>query len=106
MARAVVFRGTKEKTLSGLKRSDLIRNKRGKIVSKKASALGKKVRYANIKTGSRPSRRRGRHWASRALSLSRKAPLSTTKQRSSAELPVEASAQGVGMSTPLERRRR
>merc|ERR1712054_736566 len=49
MARAVVFRGNKEKTLSGLKQTDLIKNKRGKIVSKKASAHAKKVRYANIK---------------------------------------------------------
>merc|ERR1719456_1520454 len=49
LARAVVFRGNKEKTLSGLKQTDLIKNKRGKIVSKKASAHAKKVRYANIK---------------------------------------------------------
>merc|ERR1711879_486338 len=46
--RAVVFSGTKEKTKTGLKKSDLMRSKSGKIVSKKASALGKK-RYALIK---------------------------------------------------------
>ena len=45
--RAVVFSGSKEKTKTGLTKSDLIRNKSGKIVSRKASA-GKK-RYANIK---------------------------------------------------------
>merc|ERR1712193_72900 len=45
LARAVVFRGTKEKTLSGLTKSDLIRNKRGKIVSKKASLRAKKNNY-------------------------------------------------------------
>merc|ERR1711937_638819 len=45
MARAVVFRGTKEKTYTGLTKGDLIKNKQGKIVSKKASALAKK-RYA------------------------------------------------------------
>ena len=48
MARAVVFRGNKEATLSGLTKANLMRNKNGKIVSKKASANGKKA-YANIK---------------------------------------------------------
>ena len=37
-----VFRGTKVKTSGGLQKSDLIRNKRGKVVSKKASAQGKR----------------------------------------------------------------
>merc|ERR1712032_302654 len=40
--RAVVFSGSKEKTKTGLTKSDLIRNKSGKIVSRKASAAGKK----------------------------------------------------------------
>merc|ERR1711988_439954 len=43
MSRSVVFRGTKEKTASGLKKSDLIKSKSGKIVSKKASAAGKRA---------------------------------------------------------------
>merc|ERR1719443_2559924 len=43
-----VFKGGKEKTTSGLTKSDLIKNSYGKIVSKKASAAGKK-RYKNIK---------------------------------------------------------
>merc|ERR1712079_951947 len=42
MARAVVFRGTKEKTLSGLTKTMLVKSKTGKIVSKKASANAKK----------------------------------------------------------------
>merc|ERR1712072_660825 len=46
--RAVVFRGGKEKTSGGMTKSDLIKNKTGKIVSKKASAAGKKA-YKNIK---------------------------------------------------------
>merc|ERR1711862_453454 len=50
MARAVVFRGTKEKTYTGLTKGDLIKNKNGKIVSKKASALAKK-RYATSVKG-------------------------------------------------------
>merc|ERR1712187_892586 len=45
MARSVVFRGTKEKTGGGLTKDQLTKNKGGKIVSKAASARGKK-RYA------------------------------------------------------------
>merc|ERR1739848_650881 len=47
-ARSVVFKGNKEKTKTGLMKSDLIKNSQGRIVSKKASAAGKK-RYKNIK---------------------------------------------------------
>merc|ERR1711904_266662 len=39
---ALVFRGSKQKTSGGLKKSDLIKNANGKIVSKKASAVAKK----------------------------------------------------------------
>merc|ERR1712032_487962 len=46
-AKAVVFHGSKEKTLSGLTKAALHKNKRGKIVSKKATAAGKKS-YQNI----------------------------------------------------------
>merc|ERR1712072_1530134 len=48
LAKLVVFRGTKAKTASGLKKTDLIRNKNGKIVSRKQSANGKKA-YARIR---------------------------------------------------------
>mmetsp|Transcript_78329 Transcript_78329/g.221506 ORF Transcript_78329/g.221506 Transcript_78329/m.221506 type:complete len:123 (-) Transcript_78329:126-494(-) len=41
MARSQVLRGIKEKTSTGLKASDLMKNKAGKIVSKKRSALNK-----------------------------------------------------------------
>merc|ERR1712216_1043231 len=37
-----VFSGRKEKTVGGLKKTDLKMNKRGKIVSRKASAAGVK----------------------------------------------------------------
>merc|ERR1712051_839411 len=47
LARAVVFRGKKEKTSTGLTKDQLIKNSRGKIVSKKASAAAKK-RYSKI----------------------------------------------------------
>merc|ERR1711972_1111769 len=41
-ARASVFRGTKVKTASGLAKSDMMKSKSGKIVSRKASAASKK----------------------------------------------------------------
>merc|ERR1719412_2741369 len=41
MAKAIVFRGSKKKTTGGLKRDALMKNKRGKVVSKRASAQGK-----------------------------------------------------------------
>merc|ERR1719476_806746 len=41
-AKSSVFRGTKVKTVGGLTKDKLIKNKRGKIVSKAASAAGKK----------------------------------------------------------------
>merc|ERR1712032_1787638 len=46
--RSVVFSGTKAKTSTGLKKSDLMKSKSGKIVTKKASAHGKKS-YSFIK---------------------------------------------------------
>merc|ERR1712070_1030753 len=48
LRKASVFRGTKEKTSGGLKKSDLVKSKSGKIVSRKMSAAGKKA-YQHIK---------------------------------------------------------
>merc|ERR1711903_318655 len=48
LAKVLVFRGSKEKTVGGLKADMLIKNKRGKVVSKRKSAAGKRS-YANIK---------------------------------------------------------
>ena len=42
LARVVVFKGNKEKTASGHKKSDLMITKRNKIVTKKKNAAGKK----------------------------------------------------------------
>merc|ERR1719198_579835 len=47
LAKAMGLKGSKEKTAGGLTREALIRNKRGKIVSKKASASGKR-NFRNI----------------------------------------------------------
>ena len=41
--KAQVFHGTAEKTSGGLRKSDLMKNKRGRIVSKKKHALGLKA---------------------------------------------------------------
>merc|ERR1719487_1722111 len=48
LMRSAVFSGKKEKTITQLTKADLIKNKRGKIVTKKQSARGKKM-YTNIK---------------------------------------------------------
>mmetsp|Transcript_34365 Transcript_34365/g.71972 ORF Transcript_34365/g.71972 Transcript_34365/m.71972 type:complete len:120 (-) Transcript_34365:145-504(-) len=47
LARAMVLRGSKEKTATGLRKDNLFRNKYGKIVSKKASAASKKRYQTN-----------------------------------------------------------
>merc|ERR1719243_366463 len=43
-----VFLGGKEKTYTGLKKSDLMKSKTGKVVTKKSHAAGKKA-YKHIK---------------------------------------------------------
>eukprot|EP00434_Breviolum_minutum_P007856 symbB.v1.2.006931.t1/scaffold400.1/size211454/10 len=42
LAKVMVFKGNKEKTSGGNSRSDLMKNKRNKVVSKKQNAAGKK----------------------------------------------------------------
>merc|ERR1719341_279801 len=46
-AKARVFNGSKASTVGGLKKSDLTRNKNGKVVSKKSSARAKKAFVKN-----------------------------------------------------------
>merc|ERR1719164_333403 len=48
LAKVMVLRGSKAKTVGGLTSKDLTKNKNGRIVSKKMSTHGKKA-YANIK---------------------------------------------------------
>merc|ERR1719310_462167 len=45
-AKSAVFRGSKQKTTGGLKKSDLKKNKAGKVVSVKASNAAKKKKSA------------------------------------------------------------
>jgi len=47
-AKARVFRGSKTKTSGGLKKSDLVKNKRGKVVSKKASQRSKNSKGGKV----------------------------------------------------------
>merc|ERR1719356_764226 len=48
LRKSVVFRGSKEKTSGGLTKSQLVKNKTGKVVSKSVSAAAKK-NYAGSK---------------------------------------------------------
>ena len=45
MAKVLVFRGSKAKTVGGLTASSLTKNKHGRVVSKKLSAKGKKSEW-------------------------------------------------------------
>merc|ERR1719281_235051 len=49
MAKSLVFRGSREKTTGGLTRDSLMRNKRGKVVSKRQNAKGKRA-FKNVET--------------------------------------------------------
>merc|ERR1719155_108183 len=49
MAKALVFRGSREKTTGGLTRDSLMKNKRGKVVSKRQNAKGKRA-FKNVET--------------------------------------------------------
>mmetsp|Transcript_82020 Transcript_82020/g.228610 ORF Transcript_82020/g.228610 Transcript_82020/m.228610 type:complete len:152 (+) Transcript_82020:96-551(+) len=48
-AKVLVLRGTRKKTTGGLTAESLMRNKRGKVVSKRASAAGKRA-FKNVES--------------------------------------------------------
>merc|ERR1712087_186658 len=57
-AKTLVFRGSKAKTSGGLKKDGLMKNKNGKVVSKRANANGKRAyqrirRWTQCVTGAR-----------------------------------------------------
>merc|ERR1711915_513984 len=52
-AKLAVFRGKKENTSGGLKQSDLLKNKNGKIVSKKSSLRAKKNKFMQAVSAAR-----------------------------------------------------
>merc|ERR1719171_999214 len=49
MAKSLVFKGSRTKTSGGLTRDNLMMNKRGKVVSKRSNAHGKRA-YRNVET--------------------------------------------------------
>merc|ERR1719436_2244708 len=49
LARSLVFHEKRVKTVGGLKKDDLMKNKRGKIVSKRSAAQGKR-HYKNVES--------------------------------------------------------
>lgn len=55
-SKAQVFHGTAHHTKGGLTRKDLIRNKRGKIVSRKQAAAGKRAFSRLVKAGFKPKK--------------------------------------------------
>merc|ERR1711941_176914 len=48
-AKALVLRGSKEKTAGGVRKDGLMKNSRGRVVSKKRSAFGKQ-QYKNVES--------------------------------------------------------
>ena len=55
-SKAQVFHGTAQHTAGGLTRTDLMKNKRGKIVSRKQAAAGKKAFTRLAKAGYKPKK--------------------------------------------------
>merc|ERR1712182_167586 len=53
MAKVMVLRGSKGKTVGGLTAKDLVKNKNGRVVSKKRSALSKKSPWIQACTKAR-----------------------------------------------------
>ncbi len=55
-SKAQVYHGTAKHTSGGLTRKDLMKNKRGKIVSRKQAAAGKKAYSRLAKAGYKPKK--------------------------------------------------
>ena len=55
-SKAQVYHGTAKHTAGGLTRKDLMKNKRGKIVSRKQAAAGKKAYSRLVKAGYKPKK--------------------------------------------------
>merc|ERR1712113_1051300 len=71
LAKALVLRGSKTKTVGGLTASSLTKNKSGKVVSKAASARGKKAfKGSKLEAWARLASRQGSSSTLRASSLS------------------------------------
>lgn len=55
-SKAQVFHGTAKHTSGGLEKKDLVKNKHGRIVSRRKAALGKKALKNLIKAGYKPKK--------------------------------------------------
>lgn len=53
LAKSQVYKGSKKHTVGGLTKSNIIRNKNGKYVSKKASARGKQSKWIKSVTAAK-----------------------------------------------------
>merc|ERR1711924_174359 len=85
-----VFRGSKEKTMGGMTASSLTKNKTGKIVSKKKSALGKKNTWMIAVQKARKALK------IKGFVAVKKGTDSTRRQRSSSEDATEGFSSGCG----------
>ena len=64
--KAMVFHGTAKHTAGGLTRKDLVRNKRGRIVSRKQAAAGKRAFSRLAKAGYKPTKGKFRLFTKKA----------------------------------------
>merc|ERR1712124_233539 len=104
-AKSVVFRGTKEKTVGGLTKSDLIRNKHGDREQEGIPASQEEQLHQGLDHCC-PEGQEG--FGPQGLRCNQEGLSSLQEGKRILSVSIdehaEASAQGVGMSTPLERR--
>jgi hypothetical protein len=72
-SKAQVFHGTAHHTSGGLTRKELVKNKRGKIVSRKQAAAGKKAFSRLVKAGYKPKKGTFKLFSKKARKATRKA---------------------------------
>ncbi len=72
-SKAQVFHGTAHHTSGGLTRKELMQNKRGKIVSRKQAAAGKKAFSRLVKAGYKPKKGTFKLFSKKTRKASRKA---------------------------------
>ena len=77
-SKAQVFHGTAHHTSGGLTRKELFQNKRGKIVSRKQAAAGKKAYSRLVKAGYKPKKGTFKLFAKKG---SKKASMKARKER-------------------------
>merc|ERR1719272_1441147 len=108
LARRHAFAGKISKTASGLSKSDLVKSKTGKIVSKRRSLNAKKSNNLGAWTAAVKKARKALNIKG-FVAIKKGTPFYKKAKEFCAECfstneHVRASAQGVGISTPLERR--